>query len=584
MADTLHLERRQGVYHYRRRVPDDLVSVIGKKTIKESLKTKSIAKARKTRNLLDVKWDDEFEQARRALEAVGGASFHGCTKGKQSSALTEADVIARVGEYVQRELNRFENELLESPIVSKRQQAELGEEMTMLEDVLTEPEHGLQDELIGRSYETLIGDETLDDLKVEKAAEIVRRGLLEIARCELKMISNDFSRGRVDHLFAAHDRRPTATLAEVARESEEEEVEKAELNNRDARWIAKIRTHTRFMIEYFGDTVHVSEIDYGRAKSFQRDIARLPKNKAQKYPDLTIAEAIDAAIEDRAPTLSATTQRRYIDFFKKTMELAVAKGLITTNPAANLAPLVQSTVPASKRRKPFSPAQIAQAFSSSFYKQWVFAEGKSNRRSNPAWRFWLPLLLAYGGFRPGEACQLRTTDIKQTAYGTWYAEIIETSDEDDDEISTSLKTVHSRRNVPIHPTLMAVGFGQYVEKRATDTDDPKLFADLKVGKYGSYSEYACRRFREAFLPKMMAIEPGQSVYSFRHSFRDALRRIQAPGDVVSALGGWSEGNKVSDNYGDKFDPDYLKPYMNAIEYPGVTPDFHYFNSAAKSEG
>ncbi len=51
--------------------------------------------------------------------------------------------------------------------------------------------------------------------------------------------------------------------------------------------------------------------------------------------------------------------------------------------------------------------------------------------------------------------------------------------------------------------------------------------------------------------------------------------MNAPSDVLSALGGWSEGTKVSDNYGDKNDPDYLFKYVERISYPGLELNYRF---------
>ena len=65
------------------------------------------------------------------------------------------------------------------------------------------------------------------------------------------------------------------------------------------------------------------------------------------------------------------------------------------------------------------------------------------------------------------------------------------------------------------------------------------------------------------------MQPRQSFYSFRHSWRDALRRIDAQPATLQALGAWSQGKLTSDDYGDKSDPDYQAKVMNEITFPGL---------------
>jgi integrase len=164
-----------------------------------------------------------------------------------------------------------------------------------------------------------------------------------------------------------------------------------------------------------------------------------------------------------------------------------------------------------------------------------------------------------------------THDLRCTDHGTRYLDIVATSDEDLDDLPfapKTLKTSSSRRKIPLHPELIAIGFVQFVEMRKK-SGFARLFPDLKPDKYGNHASYALQRFRDTYLPKAFKLEPRQSFYSFRHSWRDALRRIDAHPATLQALGGWTQGKVISDDYGDKLDPDYQLKFMKKIEFPGV---------------
>jgi integrase len=109
----------------------------------------------------------------------------------------------------------------------------------------------------------------------------------------------------------------------------------------------------------------------------------------------------------------------------------------------------------------------------------------------------------------------------------------------------------------------------FLELVKGQTSNARLFAGLKPDKYGNLAAYALRRFRETFLPEATAVEDRQSFYSFRHSFRDALRRIDAQPATLQALGGWHQGTLTSDNYGDQSDPDYQVQFMKMVSFPGL---------------
>ncbi|MGA7453260.1 MAG: hypothetical protein WBW73_18950 [Rhodoplanes sp.] len=151
-------------------------------------------------------------------------------------------------------------------------------------------------------------------------------------------------------------------------------------------------------------------------------------------------------------------------------------------------------------------------------------------------------------------------------------DVAATADDDDgDHVSSrkSLKTASSRRKIPLHPELIAIGFLQFVESRKKTGAGSRLFPDLKPDKYGNHASYALKRFRDTYLPSALKLEPRQSFYSFRHSWRDALRRVDAQPATLQALGGWSQGKLASDDYGDKSDPDFQAKYMEQITFPGL---------------
>lgn len=258
------------------------------------------------------------------------------------------------------------------------------------------------------------------------------------------------------------------------------------------------------------------------------------------------------------------------------MALAARRRLIPNNPAEAIRPLVKDQIGASEKRVPFTTQQICTFFGSSFYDHWREGALKSYSKQDRDWRFWLPLLMAMTGMRPGEVCQMLAGDVKCTSSGVWFAHVVPTDDEEDGAHQKRLKTIQSRRSFPIHPRLVDVGFLNFVQERKTRVgESAPLFSGLHRSQRGYFSDYPCRRFREAFLPQAIDMLPRQTFYSFRHSFRDALRRIDAPSDVVSVLGGWSEGVKVSDAYGNKNDLDYLARYVSRIEYPGLKVDFRW---------
>lgn len=81
-----------------------------------------------------------------------------------------------------------------------------------------------------------------------------------------------------------------------------------------------------------------------------------------------------------------------------------------------------------------------------------------------AFKFWLPHLGLFTGARVNELCQLNPQrDIRMDEEsGIWFLDLTASSD-GHDEIEKTLKNQTSKRKVPVHPTLIELGFLTYVE-------------------------------------------------------------------------------------------------------------------------
>ena len=95
-----------------------------------------------------------------------------------------------------------------------------------------------------------------------------------------------------------------------------------------------------------------------------------------------------------------------------------------------------------------------------------------------------------------------TGDLRQTEMGTRYVDVVATDDDDEEpQLTKSLKTPTSRRQIPLHPELIALGFLQFVQDQREASSNPRLFRHLAYEKkYGDPAHYALRDFRDNFLP------------------------------------------------------------------------------------
>lgn len=131
-----------------------------------------------------------------------------------------------------------------------------------------------------------------------------------------------------------------------------------------------------------------------------------------------------------------------------------------------------------------------------------------------------------------------------------------------------MKTSTSRRQIPLHPELQRLGFVCFVDEQRKASPDPVLFRGIRRDKYDDPAAYPLRRFREVYL-KVMDLKPRQTAYSFRHTFRDAARLINASSDFLKAVAGWSDARTIADIYGSKHQPDHYAKDMARIAYDGL---------------
>jgi integrase len=564
-----HLSRRNGVYHYRRRVPTHLVEALGKKTIQFSLGTSNLSEAKKRREAEDLIWTTRFETAKKSLSYTG-APVNG-NPAATASTLSTAEVIRLVEEYVERTDQRSHERFMRDPPESQQQKSDIKADIELGQQILHNRDDPRADEIIYHTAQKILQPAglSIDDPGIPYAAftEFVRRALLELDQRRLARIDDDHRHSFFDQQFDPR-RRPSMTFGELATQFMQIKEEDAAENSTGQKWLDKQHAQVDLLCEIVGTDTPIQKVDYDGCMRVRSVVARMPANRNKIYNGLPLDEAIARAEEENKPRLAPFTQERYLASLREILDLAAKKRLITVNPAEGIRPIKRDTVAASAKRLPFTPEQLKQFFKSDYYRECA-KHSPPYGHAKPAWRFWLPLLCLFMGLRPNEACQMSADDVKRTSKGTWYVDIV--ASDDDDAAgpgAKTLKTTSSRRKVPIHPELIKIGFLSFA-KGQNKASGSRLFPDVKPDQYGNHASYALKRFRDSFLPAAITLNPRQAFYSFRHNFRDALRQIGAPPDALQALGGWSQGKLTSDSYGDKSDPDYQTKFMEQVTFPGL---------------
>ena len=159
--------------------------------------------------------------------------------------------------------------------------------------------------------------------------------------------------------------------------------------------------------------------------------------------------------------------------------------------------------------------------------------------------------------------QLLVSDVKCES-GIHYLSITDL----DEKAEKKLKTVSSRRKVPLHPELIRIGFLEYVEKMRK-RGALYLFPDLRPDRHGRRTGNWGKwwgRYRREQIGITGRLKP---FHSTRHSFRDACREAEIDEEIADALMGHEEKDKTGRSYGSGYSLKALYRAICRIEYPGV---------------
>lgn len=155
------------------------------------------------------------------------------------------------------------------------------------------------------------------------------------------------------------------------------------------------------------------------------------------------------------------------------------------------------------------------------------------KRPDELHMFWLPHLGLFTGARVNELCQLNpcVDVLKDESSGVWYLNITEHS-EADENIRKRVKTKSSRRKVPVHSQLIAMGFLDYVDTLKKQ-GKKLLFSGFEPGK-GRAATEAEKWFRHFLRDTGLRDEtPGARIVGM-HAFRSTLLNRAANLGVVNA--------------------------------------------------
>ncbi len=293
-------------------------------------------------------------------------------------------------------------------------------------------------------------------------------------------------------------------------------------------------------LEFWGEVLgnkFAHDITLKDIADIQLWLTKLPTSYMKK--GMSTLKAVECAQtgHHKHAVISDVTRADYLGQLKGFLEYAYASGHIKTDMARHV------EIPNTKQSKvvhrlPFSNGDLAKIFNAESYGKDFY---KKRGMINGDVKFWMPLLAVFSGARLEELAQLNTDDIKTCDETNIVYMDITDAGVTADGTKKQLKNKNSVRPIPIHSTLIDIGFMEYVTKRKSGNKDNALF-DLKRDKQGrlgkGFSNWFSRLekrktgYTKGFIESRGVDSKGiyktgekwtKTFHSFRHTVIDNLR-------------------------------------------------------------
>jgi len=496
----VHITKRRGVYHWRRRLPGQ-----AKGEIMVSLRTRRYREAEHLAAVADDGFAREWERL----------------------ALSEKRVDRE-------ELKRILRARIERDIHGDQSGARTGlvnYPLRLLKDLLSDQEarmkersaHGMvqaeASELL-EQHQWSLRDRHMVELGLLEADVVATRGAIELV-----------DGGALQLVLEAPKGSPTppteTTASPLASTFVDDHFASREASRTNLHSVNQERDTVRLFLEICGDRPFQ---DYTRANivDFLATLRRLPVHRGRSPTDkaLSVAEIIAKADTSGAKRVGEDTVKRHLSALTQFFGFARDRSQITRSHLDEILRdhgFKRGSVGAREQRDQWTSEELVKLFAS----PWWSGRKSKTKHTEPGslverdHRFWLPLLALFHGARLEELADLYGRDIRRDDESGIWAIHIQPSEGNPGSGRRTLKNRSARRVVPIHPEIIRLGFLEYVRQTAPDGDDP-LFPELEPQ---GVSRRRGARFTRDFVYYRQQIglyQAGKGMHSFRHTVETRL--------------------------------------------------------------
>ena len=224
--------------------------------------------------------------------------------------------------------------------------------------------------------------------------------------------------------------------------------------------------------------------------------------------------------------LGLHTVSKHLSSLTALLRWAEAQGYMPEgqNPFKGLAPNKKQVRKEMNKRRPFTDEELLTVLGSK--------EFLTQRTKNPS-RWWIVLGCLFSAAGREEIAQLVVADI-QTEDGIPFIRI-----NDDEKLDQHLKNEGSRRRVPVHSSLIQLGFLDYVNT-IKQAGHVRLFPDLVKGHNG-YAD-PVGKWWGRLMTTCGLTDPELAFHGLRHTGLTRLHSNGCPADIAEMLAGHAAGN------------------------------------------
>jgi integrase len=284
----------------------------------------------------------------------------------------------------------------------------------------------------------------------------------------------------------------------------------------------------RDLFELMGD-MPASAFDAEQARTLKDRLSRCPQyfELRPEFKGQALLQVVESGCTYK--TITATTVNNRLRKLSAFLNWCKANGFIKDNPLSGLKVMTGS---AKDARLSFEHTDLCKLLDLNSL--------RTEARKHP-WRYWLPLLGRFTGARLEELCQLHVDDIAEVQ-GIPCIHI------DDNRDGQNLKNSSSRRVIPIHPDLIALGLLDHV-KTIKATGAARLFPELQPtrGKLG----HAPSKWFGRYKTKLGITDTKKTFHSYRHTFIDELRDAGVQDSLIKRMVGHEDSSVTFGIYGSR---------------------------------